>query len=91
MIRPGESSVTQLTVERFVARVFPLVPGQLVRPGKPPPAVLPLADVGLLPCVGPQVGLEVAGLGVRLAAARVVAGVGGALPLEDDHDLGRVW
>ena len=67
--------------------MFPLMSGELVRPGEPPPAVFPLADVGLLPGVGPQVSLEVAGLGVGLAAPRVVAGVGRTLPLEDDHDL----
>jgi len=87
MVGPGESSLTQLAVERFVPRVFPLVPGQLIRPGEPPAAVLPLADVGLLPGVGSQVGLEVAGLGVGLPAPRVVAAVAGALPLEDDHHL----
>merc|ERR1719242_1843167 len=76
-----------LAVERFVSRVFSLVPGQLVRPGEPPATVLPLTHVGFLPGVGPEVSLEVAGLGVRLAAARVVAGVGGTLPLQDDHHL----
>ena len=54
---------------------------ELVRPGEPPATVLPLADVGLLPGVGPQVGLEVAGLGVGLPTPGVVAGVAGTLPL----------
>ena len=90
MVGPGESSLTQFTVERFVPGVFPLMSGQLVRPSEPPATVLPLADVGLLPGVGPQVGLQVAGLGVRLPAPGVVASVAGALPLEDDHHLGGV-
>ena len=80
MVRPGESSLTQFAVERFVPRVFPLMPGQLVRPGEPPAAVLPLADVGLLPGVGPQVGLQVGGLGVGLAAVVEGAGVDDHLP-----------
>lgn len=78
MVGPGEGSLTQLAVEGFVPGVFPLMSGQLVRPGEPPATVLPLADVGLLPSVGPQVGLEVAGLGVGLAAVVEGAGV-------DDH------
>ena len=60
--------------------MLPLVAGQLVRPGEPPAAALPLADVGLLSCVGPQVGLQVAGLGVRLAAVVEGAGVDDDLP-----------
>ena len=67
--------------------MFPLVSCQLVRPGEPPATAFPLTHVGLLPGVSPEVSLEVAGLGVRLAAARVVAGVGGTLPLQDDHHL----
>ena len=43
-----------------------LVPGQLVRPGEPPAAVWPAADVGFLPGVSPDVGLQVAGLDVVL-------------------------
>ena len=59
------------------------MPGELVRPGKPPATVLPLTDVRLLPCVGPQVGLQVAGLGVGLPTPGVVTGVGRTLPLQD--------
>ena len=66
MVGPGEGSLTQLAVERFVPGVFPLVPGQLVRPGKPPAAVLPLADVRLLPGVGPLVSLQMTALSVNL-------------------------
>ena len=80
VVRPGESSLTQLAVERFVSCVFSLVPGQLVRPGEPPAAVLPLTHVGLLPGVGPEVSLEVAGLGVRLAAVVEGARVDDDLP-----------
>ena len=87
MVGPGEGSLTQFAVERFVPSVFPLMSSELVRPGEPPATVLPLADVGLLPGVGPQVGLQVAGLGVGLTTPGVVAGVAGALPLEDDHHL----
>ena len=70
--------------------MLPLVARELVAAGEAPAAVLPLADVGLLPGVGPEVRLEVRGLGVRLAAARVVAGVGGGLALEDHHHPG-LW
>ena len=55
-----------MTLERFVPGVFPEVPGQLVRPTELPAAVLPPADVGLLPGVRPQVGLQVGALGVDL-------------------------
>ena len=77
-----------------------VVPGQLVRSGEPPPATLPAAYVGLLARVGPMVGLEVAGLGVSLAAPVVVAGVDGHLlgpvalfpaPLFQWHHWGWGW
>ena len=87
MIGPGESSVAQFTVEGLVARVFALVTRELVTAREPPAAVLPLADVGLLPGVSAEVGLQVAGLGVRLPAARMLAGVGRGLTLQHDHDL----
>jgi len=54
--------------------VRPFVPGELIRAREPPPAVLPVADEGLLPSVPPHVGLQVAGLGVHLAAAGEHAG-----------------
>ena len=57
MVGARESSIAQLAVERFVPRVFPLVPGQLVAPSEPPATVVPAADVRLLPGVGSQVGL----------------------------------
>ena len=58
--------MTEMTLERFVPRVFPEVPGQLVRPAELPAAVLPPADVGLLSSVSPQVSLQVGALGVDL-------------------------
>ena len=60
--------------------MLPLVPGELVTAGEPPAAVLPLADVGLLPRVGAEVRLQVRGLGVGLPAARVVTRVARRLP-----------
>ncbi len=59
--------------------MLPRVPGQLIRPGEPPPAALEAADVGLLTSVGPHVSLEVAGLAVRLHAP-----LGGTVV---DHEL----
>ena len=87
MVRPGESSVTQLAVEGFVPGVLSLVPCQLITASEPPAAVFPTADVGLLPGVGPQVSLQVRRLGVLLAATRVLAGVGWSLTLQHDHHL----
>ena len=52
------------------------MPGQLIRPGKLPQATLPRALVGLLPSVGPLVGLEVGALGVDLATTLKVTDVG---------------
>ena len=60
--------------------MFPLVSGQLVRPGEPPAAAFPVADVGLLSGVSPVVSLEVAGLGVGFAAVVEGAGVDDDLP-----------
>ena len=80
MIRPRECPVTHFALEGFVARVLADVPCQLVGPGELPAAVLPRADVRLLAGVGPQVSLQVAGLGVALPAARVPARVGRQLP-----------
>ena len=77
MVTPGEGPLTQVALERSVTSVFPVVSGQLIRPRELPATALPSAVVGLLPRVCPQVGLEVAGLGVGLVAARVGARVGG--------------
>ena len=81
VVRPGEGPVTHPTLEGPIARVFAHVPGQLVGAGKLPATVFPRADVRFLSRVGAEVGLEVAGLGVALAAAGMLAGVGGHLPL----------
>ena len=51
-----------------------LMPGELVGPGEPPPAARPGAREGLLAGVAPRVGLQVARLGVHLAAAREQTG-----------------
>ena len=58
--------MAEVTLEGFVPRVLPEVPSQLVRPTELPATVLPPADVGLLPGVRPQVGLQVGALGVDL-------------------------
>ena len=47
---------------------------ELIGPGKPPPAILPVADERLLAGVAPHVGFEVARLGVHLAASGERAG-----------------
>ena len=80
MVRPGEGSLTQFTLEGSVPCMFPLMSGQLVRPRKPPAATLPVTDIGLLTGVGPVVGLQVAGLGVGLPAVVEGAGVDDDLP-----------
>ena len=72
MVAPGESLEAEVTLEGFVSRVFPEVPGQFVRPGELPPAVLPAAHVRLLPRVGPQVGLQVGALGVHLRVISII-------------------
>ena len=82
VVRPGEGPLAHPALERPVPGVLPHVPGQLIGAGKLPAAVLPRADVGLLAGVRPEVRLQVGGLGVALATARVLAGVRGQLPLE---------
>ena len=57
VVRPRESSVTQLTVEGLVARMFPLVSCQLVTSGESPATIVPAADVGLLPRMSAQMRL----------------------------------
>ena len=82
VVRPGEGPLAHPALEGPVARVLPHVPGELVGAGKLPAAVLPRAHVRLLAGVCPEVRLQVGGLGVALAAAGVLAGVGGQLPLQ---------
>ena len=94
MVGARESSVAEFAIERFVPRVLPLVPGQLVTAGKSPATVVPAADVRLLTRVGSQVRLQVGRLGVLLAAAWVLARVGRRLALQHDHHLwvvGSAW
>lgn len=50
MVRSAEGPLAQVAAERFLAGVFPVVPGQLVGSGELPRAPLPGALVGLLPC-----------------------------------------
>ena len=80
MVGPGEGPLAHPALEWPVSSVLPHVPGQLIRPRKPPAAALPRAQVGLLSCVGSLVGLEVARLGVRLDAAVNGTGVNDLLP-----------
>ena len=79
MVGPGEGAFAEAALERPVARVFPVVPRQLVGPGEFPSAALPSALVGLLARVRPEVGLEVRGFRVRLGASGEGAEVGGDL------------
>jgi len=90
VIRAGEGAIAHPALERPVARVLPHVTRQLVRTGKFPTALAPRADVGLLPRVRAQVGLQVARLGIRLAAARMVAGVGWQLAFESQFTFQRL-
>jgi hypothetical protein len=84
VITASKSSVTQMTFEGFAARVFAMMSGELVRSGELPVTSLPAAQVGLLPSVGPLVGLEVRALGVNLVAVGVVALV--CPPVEETLD-----
>ena len=62
-----------MTLEGLGASVFPVVPGQLVRPGKLPAAAFPRTLVGFLPSVGSLVSFEVGALGVDLITVQEVA------------------
>jgi len=61
--------------------MFPRVPGQFVRPCKLPAAAFVTAHVRLLARVSSLVGLQVAGLRVRLVAPVLRARVDDLLPL----------
>lgn len=67
--------IALLTVERFVARMFPIMARKLVRSGKLPAATLPRALVGFLAGVRTQVRLQMARLGVGFVT-RIVIGAG---------------
>jgi len=75
MVGAGEGPVAEATLEGSVPGVFPIVSRQLIRAGKFPSAPFPVALVGFFPGVGPEVGLEMGGLGVGLDAAGVRARV----------------
>lgn len=85
VVRPRERALAQLAVERFVAGVLALVAGQLVRAGKTPAAVGPLANVRLLPGVSAQVGLKMGGFCVGLPTAGMLAHVGGGSLFRRGH------
>ena len=50
VVGPRKTAVTVTTLEGLGARVFPVVPGQLVTPREPPLAAVPGTLVGLLTC-----------------------------------------
>lgn len=59
VVGPGERPVAQVALEGPVPRVLAVVPGELVRAGELPAAAFPVAVVGLLTCVRPEVSLQV--------------------------------
>lgn len=64
MIGPTKRPLTQVTTERFLAGVFPIMPGQLVRPGKLPSASLPGTLIWFLTCVRSFVRFQMRAFGV---------------------------
>ena len=84
MVAPRERPLTQVTLERFGPGVLAVMPCQLVRPRKLPPASLPGALIGLLSRMGPLVGFEVRALGVYFVTGGEVAMVN-LLPLGTLH------
>ena len=75
MVGASKGALTQLTFEGALSRMFTVMAGELVRPGKLPAAALPAAVVGFLTSVGTEVSLEVRALGVHLLAILIGAGV----------------
>ena len=73
MVTPGKSSITEVTLERFHSRVFPVVSRQFVRASKLPVTALPATAVRLLTSVGSLVGLQVAALRVDLYSCLCLA------------------
>ena len=73
MIRARKLSRAQVTLERLLSRVLPVVAGELVGARKLPRAPGPRALVRFLTRVSPLVGLEVGALGVDLVTAGEVA------------------
>ena len=66
VVTPCKSAITEVTSERFAARVFPQMPRQLVRSRKSPVALGPRAAVRLLTRVRSLVRLQVGTLRVNL-------------------------
>ena len=93
MVAPRERPLTQVTLERFSPGVLAVMPCQLIRPRKLPPASLPGALIGLLSRVGPLVGLKVGAFGVHLVTAFEVTLVNlpplQALSIVDGHQTTR--
>lgn len=75
MVASGERSLAEMALERPVAGVLPVMPGEFVRPGEFPPAPLPVAMVRLFPGMSSQVGLQMRGFGVGLGASGMRASV----------------
>lgn len=73
VVAAREAPFADFALEGLGARVLPVMPRQLVRPGELIVALGPLAGVRLLPCVDSLVRLQVGALGVHLIAAREVA------------------
>ena len=73
VITARELPLAEMALEGLGTSVLPVVPRQLVRPGKLPAAPVPRALVRLLPRVGPLVRLQVRALCVHLVAAGKVA------------------
>ena len=64
VITARELPLAEVALEGFGPGVLPVVPCQLIRPGKFPTAPIPRALVRLLASVGPLVCLQVGALGV---------------------------
>jgi len=73
VIASRELPTANVTLERFGSSVFPIVPSQLVGPGKPPAASFPRTLVRFFTGVGPLVSLQVGALGVDLFASGQIA------------------
>lgn len=69
VVGPGKAPVAVSALERFRARVLPVVARQLVAAGEAPLAALPRALVRFFACMRPLVRLQVRTLGVDLLAA----------------------
>lgn len=75
MVAPRKRSLTEMALERFLARVLAIVSRKLVRACELPRAALPRALIRFLACVSPLVGFQVGTFRVDLVTARDVASV----------------